>query len=179
MGPQADLLCGNLQHYWRDRHSHLEWSTSQDRVRLQPDWPRLPRLRPFGQRPGGAEGTRYHRRRLSEGLRECKRQRGCVELRPKHHVLEATGTESLFSKIENPVLKKLEKLGDFSATNWLSFMMLSHLMRKKALKPDFDPLLLLVYQTWNIKENGYKLINYCWCLFNIFSYCISVKGTPR
>lgn len=82
MGPQADLLCGNLQHYWRDRHSHLEWSTSQDRVRLQPDWPRLPRLRPFGQRPGGAEGTRYHRRRLSEGLRECKRQWACVELRP-------------------------------------------------------------------------------------------------
>lgn len=77
VGPQADLLCRNLQHDWRNRHGYLERSPSQDGVRLQPDGPRLPRLGSFGQRPGGTEGTRYHWGRLREGLKEGSGQDEC------------------------------------------------------------------------------------------------------
>lgn len=61
MGPAAHFLRGHVQHHRRVGHSHLERGAPQDRVRLQPDGPRLPRPWTLGQRAGGAEGSGHHR----------------------------------------------------------------------------------------------------------------------
>lgn len=85
-------------------------------------------------------GHKVSLRKTVWGTERMKRTRHCAKLRSRNQILEATGTWRLFSKIENPVLKKLEELG--KVTNSFCSVILSILMMKKALKPDRDPLLL-------------------------------------
>lgn len=67
LGPTPHLYHRHVQHHGRVRHGGVERDSPQDRIRLQPDRPRLPRPQLPGQCPDRAVGP-GSRRRQPEGL---------------------------------------------------------------------------------------------------------------